>query len=308
MYFKNRSINRTNSEVTLLDGHFIQGILKMKGVVGMVRVFDYFDYRKFLVAWFEAKKKENPHYSFRIMADQAGFKSKSFLAHVMDGKANLSDNSLFALGRALKLLPKEFTYFASLVRFNQAKDQRQREQYFQELARNSDGLKVRIMLEQEYEFYSKWYHNTVRELVTMIDFKENYTALGRMLVPPVSAVRARRSVQLLLRLGLIVKNGDGYRPADRVLQTGDDIRSIAVTSFHRQNLEIARDALDRYPVGEREVSCVVGGMSDECFRQVKTEIQEFRKKIVAMIGNDTRKAKRVYHVNFQLFPTAVSDE
>lgn len=274
----------------------------------MVQVFDYFDYRKFLKDWFAAKKQEHAQYSFRVMADQCGFKSKSFLAHVMEGKANLSDNSLFSLGRALKLSSKEFSYFASLVRFNQARDQRQREQYFQELLRAGARRKARTMLEHEYEFYSKWYHNTIRELVTMVDFGEDYAALGRMLVPPISAVKARRSVELVLRLGLIEKEGERYRVTDKILQTGDDIRSVAVTSFHRQNLEIAGSALDQYPVDEREISCVVGGMSDECFAQVKTEIQEFRKRIVSIISNDTRKAKRVYHVNFQCFPTAVPHE
>jgi uncharacterized protein (TIGR02147 family) len=274
----------------------------------MIEVFDYFDYRKYLVAWFRGKKRENPGYSFRVLADHAGFKSKSFMAHVMEGKANLSENSLFALGRALKLSTKEFSYFTSLVRFNQARDQRQREQCFQELLRGGARQKARTMLEHEYEFYSKWYHNTIRELVTMVDFREDYAALGRMLVPPISAVKARRSVQLVLRLGLVEKDGGQYRVTDKILQTGDDIRSVAVTGFHRQNLEIAGGALDRYPVDEREISCVVGGMSDECFRQVKSEIQEFRKKIVSVISNDAQKATRVYHVNFQCFPTAVSHE
>ena len=284
------------------------GILDMKGVEEMVSVFDYLDYRKFLKTWFEAKKRENPRYSFRLFADQAGFKSKSFIAHVMDGKANLSENSLFALGKALKLGPKEFAYLACLVRFNQAKDQRQRELYFRELGEKSGSSKARTLLEHEYEFYSKWYHNTVRELVTMVDFNDDFAALGRLLVPPISAARARRSVALQIKLGLIVKRGGRYIQTDKVLQTGDDITSIAVTAFHGQNLDIAREALVRFPIGEREISCVVGGMSEECFKRVKEEIQQFRKKVVAIISSDTRKARRVYHVNFQLFPTAVGND
>jgi uncharacterized protein (TIGR02147 family) len=274
----------------------------------MVNVFDYLDYRKFLKAWFEEKKRENPRYSFRVLADQAGFKSKSFIAHVMEGKANLSDNSLFALGKALKLSAKEFAYCESLVRFNQARDQRRREECFRELAEKSGGAKARIIMEHEYEFYSKWYHNTVRELVTMVDFNEDYAALGRLLVPSISAVKARRSVALLMNLGLIEKKNGKYVQTDKVLRSGDDIVSVAVTSFHLQNLDISREAVSRFPAGEREISCVVGGMSGECFKKVKDEIQQFRKRIVAMISGDDSKARRVYHVNFQLFPTAVTND
>lgn len=272
-----------------------------------MRVFDYLNYRKFLKDWFEEKKRENPRYSFRLLADQAGFKSKSFIAHVMEGKANLSENSLFSLGKALKLGPKEFSYLASLVRFNQAKDQRQRELYFRELAEKNGGVRARTVLEHEYEFYSKWYHNTIRELVTMVDFGDDYAKLGKLVVPPISAVKARRSVELLLKLELIAKRNGRYVQTEKVLQSGDDITSIAVTAFHHQNLAIAEDALNRFPVGEREVSCVVGGMSEECFKKVKAEVQQFRKKIVAMISSDPKTAERVYHVNFQIFPTAVSD-
>jgi uncharacterized protein (TIGR02147 family) len=270
----------------------------------MKPIFDYLDYRLFLRDWFEHKKQMMPAFSFRLFADKAGFKAKSFIALVMSGKANLSEHSAAALVRAMGLEAREGTFFLTLVQLNQATTPELREQYFNQLARSCTHSRARTIRESEYEFYATWYHNTIRELVTLLDFKDDYELLGSLLHPPISASAARKSVTLLVKLDLLRKNRQGrYEQTDTVLQTGDDICSVAITRFHHQSLGLAQEALSRFAIEQREVSAVVGGMSDACFEEVKKEIQLFRKKIIALISNDAQPAQQVYHINFQLFPT-----
>lgn len=270
----------------------------------MQRIFEYLDYRSFLRDYYEERKKENHLFSYRVFADRAGFKSKSFLVHIMEGKANLSNASIASLATALKFNKSESRYFERLVAFNQETDPQRKERCLRELGECSAGVRARTLLENEYDFYTQWYHSTIRELVTMIDFNNDYTRLARMIRPAITPAQARKSVALLLKLGLITHSENRYLQTNTLITTGDEVTSTAVSNFHLQNLEIARKAQIEISQNQRDISCIVGSMSTQCFSNIKTEMQQFRKRIMEMIRSDPQKAEQVYHINFQIFPTS----
>jgi len=51
----------------------------------MVKIFQYLNYREYLADWFQEKKKLNKSFSYKVLANKAGFKSKSFFPQVVDG-------------------------------------------------------------------------------------------------------------------------------------------------------------------------------------------------------------------------------
>jgi uncharacterized protein (TIGR02147 family) len=272
----------------------------------MPNIFDYMDYREFLEDFYQEKKAHNPHFSFQLFAEQAGFGSKSFIKLVIDGKKNLGDQSLEQLNRALKLNDKAFAFFKDLVSFNQASSLQLRNFYFEKLVSYNKRSAGRLLLQQQYDFYSKWYHNTIRELVVAVDFHEDYENLARLVKPAITARKARQSVELLLKLGLIrKKTGGGYEQVDTVITTGDEVRSLAVQNFHQQNLALASQTIDTVKSSQRDISCLVLGLSQEGFRKAKSEIQQFRKKLL-QIAQDEKTISSVYHVQFNLFPTSES--
>jgi len=269
----------------------------------MPYVFNYMDYREFLRDFYTSNKAENAEFSYKILADKAGFKSKSFIKLVIDNKKNLTADSIPRLNRVLKLKKKAFSYFNDLVAFNQAKSLKMRNYYFSRLFSYRKRNPGRLVLQNQYDFYAKWHHNTIRELVTMYPFNEDYEALGRMVMPPISAASARESVQLLLKLHLIKKVESGYAQTSPLLTTGDEVKSIAVQNFHVRNMALGAQSIDICPASQRDISCMVLGLSAEGFEKVKAETQAFRKKVLA-IARDDRKPDKVYHYNIQVFPTS----
>jgi len=81
----------------------------------------YKDYRLFLRDFYREKKKFHYCYSFRLFSRVAGFASPNFLKLVMDGRRNISRDSIPKFGKALKLTPTEIEYFEHLVFWNQGK-------------------------------------------------------------------------------------------------------------------------------------------------------------------------------------------
>ena len=57
------------------------------------------------------------------------------------------------------------------------------------------------------------------------------------------------------------------------------------------------------PADERDISTIVGGLSSGGFAAIKGEIQLFRKKLMEIMDRDKNK-RRVYAINFQIFPTS----
>lgn len=274
----------------------------------MPNIYNYLNYREYLEDFYNERKKEDSTFSYQVFADRAGFKSKSFIKLVIDGRKNLSKDSIAKINRALKLKDKSFSYFYDIIAFNHANKLSERNKYFQRLSRYNQRNKAKMVLTQQYDFYQKWYHNTIRELVAQVDFKEDYAKLGKMVKPPISARKARHSVELLQKLGLIKKVGTKYVQTDTIITTGNEVRSLAVQNFHVQNMMLAAESIDTVPRSQRDISCLVVGLSSEGMQEYKQEIQKFRKKLLE-IAEKEKKIDRVYHVNFQFYPMSeVIDE
>jgi uncharacterized protein (TIGR02147 family) len=274
-------------------------------------IYEYLDYREYLRDFFNSQKVKYPQFSYKYLANKAGFKSKSFFHDVLNRKKNLSRDSIFALRNVLGLNEKSFSYFELLVAFNQSSDHKQKDHFFHQLIGYNSRNKARLFTKAQYEVCSHWYHMTIRECAPAVDFKEDYDRLGKMLHPAISARKARQSVQLLLKLCLLRKMGKTgrYEQTDRLVTTGDEVHSLAVHNFHLQNMALAAESIDTVPRNQRDISCVVLGLSPQGFETVKEEIQKFRKKLLE-IAEKENKVSKVYHANFQIFPTTrdVSNE
>jgi uncharacterized protein (TIGR02147 family) len=274
----------------------------------MPTIYEYTDYRKYLRDFHAAQKAKNQWYSYQIMAKKAGFRSKSFIAEIINGQKNLSKEGIFRIAKACGIKGKAFAFFELLVAFNQAKTTEQRNHFFTKLTEFNRRSCTTQRLVDQYEFYAQWYHNTVRELVTMKDFKEDYALLSKSIKPPITPGQARDSVQLLLRLGLLKKAGSKYIQTDTHITTGDEVRSTAVARFHLQNLQLAAEAIDRCDPDSRDISCSVAGLSPTGISKVKSEIQQFRQRLIGIINSDKTPARVVYHINFQMYQTSEFNE
>lgn len=269
----------------------------------MPNIFNFMDYRAFLRAFYTEEKAKNRYFSYEIMAAKAGFASKSFLKLVIDGKKNLTEKSVQQVNKVLGLSGKSFSYFCDLVAFNQSRSTRESDRLLSLLFGYRRRNPGRLVVQKQYEFYAQWYHNTIRELVCSPVFNGDFRALGKLLRPAIGARQARESVKLLLRLGFIKKEGERYAQTSPLVTTGDEVRSAAVRKFHEQNLSLAARSMDTCPADERDISCLVLGLSREGVERIKEETQAFRKKILA-IASEEVAADRVYHYNVQFFPTS----
>jgi uncharacterized protein (TIGR02147 family) len=236
------------------------------------------------------------------MAAKLGFTSPNFLKLVMDGERNIGKDSIPKVTKALGLNKQETEYFSYLVFFAQAKSDIDKNYYFGLIASLRSRRNVAAISEDQFEYFSEWYHPVVRELVMGKTEPLDYPALSRLVGGKVSPAKIGKSVQILLRLGLIKLDASNiYALSSPLLNTENELKSFAVRKYHKDVLAMARQALDDIPPAEREISHITLKISPRGFSNIKQRIQAFREEMLQLAAGDP-EATDVYHVNLQLYP------
>lgn len=266
-------------------------------------VFEYTDYREFLRDRYKSLKRENARaFSFRLFSKRCGFNSPNFLKLVMDGKRNLSEDSAERFARGFKFSRDEMNFFKSLVRFNQATVQEDKEKLAKQLFRSGRFKKARPISAAQFDYYNKWYFVPIREMVSSKSFKEDPKWIANKLKPQIEPSEAEHAIKSLLQLGLLKRDSLGKLvQADAVLDTGDEVTAASVATFHREMLRKASESIDLFDRTEREISCVTIAISKENSVRIKNLIQNFRKQIL-QIADEQQDAEKICQIGLQLFP------
>jgi uncharacterized protein (TIGR02147 family) len=266
----------------------------------MPNIFDYYDYHKYLLDYYNEKKNTDKFFSYRYMSQHLGIDA-GYLVKVLQGQKNITVNSASAFAALLKLSKKETKYLELLILFSKAKSNAEITSYFEKMLPFTEMKHTRIESDK-YEFYQKWYHSAIREIIGFSGYKGDHKALAEMVRPPIKPLAAKKSVELLMRLGLVIKNEDGaYVLSTRFLTTGEEWRSIAIRRFQEETLDLARRALESIPREERDISTMTVSLSSEGFEEIRERCKQFR-RMVFEIAEKEQRANGAYQLNLQLFP------
>ncbi|MBF0433710.1 MAG: TIGR02147 family protein, partial [Fibrobacteria bacterium] len=221
----------------------------------MKTLTEYLNYRDYLRDYYLENKTKNKYFSYRYFASKAGIKSPNFLKQVIEGDRNLTRKMLEKFTSALKLRGNELKYFQFLVQFNQAKTTAEKQESYTGLRRILESVDPRLISRDLYYYFSKWYNVVIRELVCMHNFNDDFSKIARSVSPPIRPSEARKSLALLLELGLLEKTEEGnYIQKDPILSTESEVKSMVLRKFNARMIECALDALDTHSISERHIS------------------------------------------------------
>lgn len=269
----------------------------------MLDIYSYLDYRKFLKDYFAFQKEEHGRFSFRYFAKVCGYSSPSFLKMVMDGHRKLSVAALQKLVAGMKLKTKEANYFETLVFYNQAKSEQDREHYFNRLQALRTPLKKKEIDKDLLEYYTKKHFVIIREMVSLPHFKEDPAWIGKQFSSHLTTKEVEHALEVLLRLGLIKRDEkEKLISVDATLATKPEIQSWEVHTFHREMLKEAIDVLMKIPPEWRDITCLTIPIPFSLLPELKTRIQNFRREIAHFINNGPQDFFDVYQLNIQFFP------
>lgn len=269
----------------------------------MKDIYKYIDYRAYLRDYFVENKAKSPAFSHMFFARKAGINSSGFVHLVINGKRNLTKPVLLKICRAIGLDNPQTEYFEDMVSFDQAKTQNDRQLYFERIASKRKSIQITSIEDQQYEFYSAWYHSAIREAITLLDNNSDPEAISKLLTPSVSPATVRKSLKLQEDLGILKKDEDGkYVQSRTFLSAGGAVRNLALVNYQKDMLKIALDIWEHHKTDEISMNTVTLSMPEDMVEIIRKEIRAFKDRLCELVGSDTRESERVYHLNIDFFP------
>ncbi len=272
-----------------------------------IDIYNYFEYRDFLRDIFNEYKKTHRDFNYRSFSRDAGIKDQTYLNRVINGKRNLTANYITNICSFFRLTPSQERYFETLVAFSYSKDPDQKEVLLKKILSLRYSKDIYRIEDKKLHFYQKWYYPVIRELATIVDFQDDFNLLARLCKPRITAVQARGAVNYLLKNDFIIKNPDGtHCQTHQVISTGPEVDSTILRKYYHQVMKHYSDAIDTEKRAHREISSLTMSVSEDVFLGIKKEIQDFRKRLLAMAKEDKRSPERVCLVGFHLIPRSES--
>ncbi len=264
-------------------------------------VLQYTNYRVFLRDYYMYRKATSSAFSLRFFAAKAGLLSHAHLKLVMDGKRNITKNTVVKIVQGLGFTDERAQYFENLVFFNQAKTDREKAFYYGKLVRSTPGSRLYRMDRAQFRVFTEWYHSVIREMVELVGFNPAPEWISRHLGNKISPEEAAESLKLLTSLGLLARTANGYRQAQNLITTDDEVNDLLVKEYHRQMLSKAGESLEDVPAEKRDISAVTFAIRRKDFPSLKKHLQLMRKELLDF-SCEAGTGEDVVQINIQLFP------
>jgi uncharacterized protein (TIGR02147 family) len=267
-----------------------------------LRVHKFTDYRSFLLAHVQDKRKENPNWTFGIWARSLGLKDPSSITKILQGQRHPGKQITERLVNYFNFKNNEGQYFSDLVAFHKVKDDpRLSVMLLEKMGKQNPDLSSRVLDDKTFSLISNWYCFAIREMVRLDRFFENPDWISKTFHFKVTPKEAERALALLIEVGLLVRSDTGKLAIQTGLfKTKNDFANEALKRFHESSLENAKLAIRSIDVAEREITASVFAMKRSSIPRAKELIREFKDKFESLLEEDD--ADGVYQVNIQFYP------
>ena len=117
-----------------------------------------------------------------------------------------------------------------------------------------------------------------------------------------SAEEVRNALAFLTRAKFLKKIADDvYEQENRSLQMSVAAMPMLVRAMHKEMAGLAKDAIEKFPIEERNFTGITMGIDDEGYAEILKELEKCRKRIIS-IATAKKGGNRVYRLNMQMFP------
>ena len=268
-----------------------------------VDIFSFTDYRKYLRTVYADFKKNKRYFSYRYFSELAGFGGKNYLQMVMDGKRNLSLDSINKFCHGLHLSKREAAYFETMVLFNQTKSEEEKDRYFAQLIQLRPKTQIEGISEDQYEYLTNSLYVILREMSALPEFNENVEWIKKNLCHDTRPSEIKKALELLERLKLLVRDKNNtLRPSGKTLETPENAQSLEILDYHRQILNETKEALINIPYDERDINSMTIPIPRPLLPVIKDLLRKCREDIVHLVNQSSHDYYEVFQINSQFFP------
>lgn len=266
----------------------------------MISLYDYFDFKEYLKDFRNDKKKSDPGFTNQYICYRLGQKkSKSYFNNVVQGRVKLSPEFINRFLELLELNEFEGVYFRNLVFYCQSTVGSEKKYYLEQLLMNNKVSK-KIIDTRAYQYFKEWYNPALREILNVVEFSGDHKELGELLEPKVTSSKVRKSIQLMLDLGLIIETSKGvYCSTQKNISTGNTSNDAIIDQYHLDAIERAKAKVIQSSLG-RQTTVSTAALSVESMQIILKSLSDVQSKILSLSENDQSSGQKVYEFLFHI--------
>ena len=269
-----------------------------------INIYDYSDYRNFLLDFYELEKSLDSSFSYRVFAAAVEMDA-SLLLKILQGKRHVSTKSIESFVQFFRFKEGKAEYFRELVAYGKAKTDDQVRMHFETLQKMRPAA-CRELDEARYRYFQQWFYPMVRSALDVFDYRgpEYAAALGDFCIPKLTATQVQSAVDALLQLGLAHKQNNGrIVPTEAHIKTKEHWLSASISDYQKSITELAQRSIAETPKEERDISTLTMALDSSQIQKIREILAETRKSIVKVVNAmPSQICDSVYQLNFQLFP------
>ncbi|MEZ4752174.1 MAG: DUF4423 domain-containing protein [Bdellovibrionota bacterium] len=190
------------------------------------------------------------------------------------------------IAQQLAMNPEQADAFVGPLRRSLVHGSSVREAHFRELSVDT------------YYLIADWYHFAILSLMETKGFQSRARWVADRLA--ISVVEVRSAFERMERLGLVFKKSKEWLLNQEGVTTTHDVPNGALKKSHKQQLDLAKAALDSTPVEERDITSMMMAIDVSRLPQAKEFIRQFRRQFSQFL--ETGDKTEVYNLSIQLIP------
>lgn len=279
---------------------------------------EYTDYRQYLKDVYEFRRQTEStglrSYSYSTFSAAADIKSPNYLKLIIEGRRNLSEDMITKFAKALRLNRPDADEFRALVRYGQATEPIERNQFLKELAdlRAHRAFEAGTINQQAWDKVPGWIGWVLYAMADQRNVDFNPETLQKLFRAKASADDLRESLQKLLASGELARNeetGQVGKGRD-LIESPQNLPVPLIRKLQAELIYLGIESLFRDSPKEREFGAMTVAMTEEEFQQVRFELRQLRKRLQRdiLVKRKSTKGERVYQLNVQLFPVTDKSE
>ena len=264
-------------------------------------IFEYLDYRDLLKDSFEERKSMDSSFTYKKMAEALGLHTSNIF-RVVQKETHLPARCQSRAIDFLGLTDRNAAYFLLLVGYARERNGKARQEILEKAMALRDVNRIELG-EKELAYFRDWWVAAVRGVLETVDGRANPAEIARKLNPPVTESQVSAALELLQELGLVKRGSSGRlmvrEPHLGVARSTEKVQ--AVRRYQRQTLELASEAIERFPPEVRDVTTLTMAVDRDIFGHVRETLRECRLQIQKS-SDEAKTPDRVMQLVMAYFP------
>lgn len=237
-------------------------------------VTSFNDYRSFLKAAFESRKQQQRNFNLARWARLLSLKSSSTLIMILNGERNPGTRLVEGFIQDLRLTQQEADHFRNLVNLEKAQSNPHLRALLLEQMPVMKSPNRQLIQMKYFRMVSQWYFLAIRELASLPNFKEDPEWIQKRLRFDVPKNEIAEALEVLLATELLQRDEEGRLVYPSSVTTTFDVPDDGIKRFHQGAFELAKEAVEKVPVAEREMLNATFTCKTDKLPAIKRRIRE----------------------------------